>query len=360
MPLPLLATQLVGSYTKPRWLYRREALLARQLDQVWEPAPAVLEEAQRDAVRLAIADQERAGLDIITDGEQGRASFVTYFYRLDGIDHQTLGPPNRDGIDLSFVSVSPESSIQRPEVLLPRIVGPLRWREPMALADLRFLKQHTRRPVKMTVIGPITAAARLSDAYYGDLRAAALAMAEALNQELRVLDAEGVDLLQLDEPDAHFLSQVTNPFVAEVLDRAIAGVKATTVVHLCYGYSIAMKNKRVDERFGAVLEAVAASAIDAINLEYEEPGHQPELLRHVGRKTVILGLLNLGTEEVASPEYLASRIRGALEVVPPERLLLSPDCGMWFLPRKVAFAKLRALVLAAEMVRAELAFLRGH
>lgn len=358
MSLPLLATQLVGSYTKPRWLYRREALLARDLDQIWAPAPDTLTEAKQDAIRLAVLDQERAGLDIITDGEQGRESFANYFYRLDGIDHQTLAPPRREGIDLSFVSVSSESQIKSPTALVPRIVGPLRWREPMALDDLRFLKQQTSKPLKMTVVGPITAAARLADTYYGDLRSAALGMAEALNQELRVLDNEGADLLQIDEPDVHFLSSVTNSFVAEVIDRVFEGVRAKTVIHICYGYSIAMKNKRVDERFGAVLEAVARSRVDYINIEYEEPGHQPDLLAHVGDRGVVLGVLNLGTEQVASPEYLAQRVREALTVVPAERLMLSPDCGMWFLPRPVAYAKIRAMALAAALVRAELQPLR--
>ncbi|MCS6803247.1 MAG: hypothetical protein RMM58_12275 [Chloroflexota bacterium] len=354
MSLPLLATQLVGSYTKPRWLYRREALLGGEPHKIWVPPPDVLTEAKQDAIRLAILDQERAGLDVITDGEQGRESFASYFYRLDGIDHETLGPPQRDGIDLSFVSVSTESQIQRPNVLVPRIVGPLRWREPMALEDLRFLKQHTAKPVKMTVIGPITAAARLSDAYYGDLRSAALGMAEALNHELRALDEEGVDLLQIDEPDVHFLSRVTNPFVAEVIDRVLEGVRARTIIHICYGYSIAMKNKRVDARFGEVLEAVSRSRVDYINIEYEEPGHQPDLLTHAGDRGIVLGVLNLGDERVASPEYLAQRIRAALAVVPAERLMLSPDCGMWFLPRSVAYAKIRAMALAAAIVRAEL------
>ncbi|GIW07232.1 MAG: 5-methyltetrahydropteroyltriglutamate--homocysteine methyltransferase [Dehalococcoidia bacterium] len=358
MPLPLLATQLVGSYTKPRWLYRREALLARQLDAIWAPAPEVLAEAKQDAIRLAILDQERAGLDIITDGEQGRESFATYFYRLGGIDHETLGPQQREGIDLSFVSVSRESQIHQPTTLVPRIVGPLTWREPMALEDLRFLKQHTAKPVKMTVIGPITASTRLSDAYYGDTRAAALGMAEALNHELRVLDEEGVDLLQIDEPDVHFLSSVTNPFVAEVIDRVIEGVRAKTVIHICYGYSIAMKNKRVDERFGTMLDAVAKSRIDFINIEYEEPGHQADLLTHVGDRGLVLGVLNLGTEQVESPEHIAARVREALAVVPADRLLLSPDCGMWFLPRHVAYAKIRAMALAAAIVRAELQPLR--
>ncbi|MFN8534134.1 MAG: hypothetical protein U0556_11365 [Dehalococcoidia bacterium] len=353
MSLPLFATQLVGSFTKPRWLYRREALMSRELDKVWAPAPEVLTEAKQDAIRLAVADQERAGLDVITDGEQGRESFANYFYRIDGIDHETLGPQRREGIDLSFVAVSADSQIQRPATLVPRITGPLTWREPIALDDLRFLKQQTARPVKMTVIGPITATSRLSDTYYGDLRSAALGMADALNQELRALDEEGADFLQIDEPDVHFLSSLTNPYVAEVIDRTIAGLRAKTVIHICYGYSIAMKNKRVDERFGAMLEAVAGSQVDLVNIEYEEPGHSADLLAHAGEKGVVLGVLNLGAETVASPEHIASRAREALAYLSPERLMLSPDCGMWFLPRPVAYAKIRAMALAAEILRAE-------
>ncbi|MCS7003068.1 MAG: hypothetical protein NZ518_09490, partial [Dehalococcoidia bacterium] len=356
---PLFATQLVGSYHKPRWLYNREGLLNQQLDKVWVPAPEHLREAQDDAVRLAILDQTRAGLDIITDGEQRRESFANYFYRFGGIDpvEKVSSQPDRaPDMDLSFVT--PQSNVQRAAEnrppTIPKVTGPLSWSGPIALDDLRFLQAHTDKLTKMTVIGPITASSRIADGYYGNPRDFALAMADVINQELRALDAAGVDLLQIDEPDVHFLRKRTNAFVAEVINRAIAGVKATTVIHICYGYSIVMKNKRVDTNFGSVLEAVAESDIDVINLEYAEPGHDPSILRHCGTKIVMPGVLNLGNEQVETADQIAAMIRAMLTHVPPERVMLAPDCGMWFLPRAVAFGKIRAMALGAEIVRAEL------
>jgi 5-methyltetrahydropteroyltriglutamate--homocysteine methyltransferase len=205
----------------------------------------------------------------------------------------------------------------------------------------------------MTVLGPLTAAARVADEHYGDEEALGMAFAAALNEELRALDAEGVDLLQLDEPDFHFRHAEAVEWGARALDRAFEGVRAVRAVHVCYGYAT-IGRKRLDPGYGRVLEAIAASSADAISLEYAQPGHGPELLRSCGDKHVLLGVLDLGTHEVEPAESIAARVRAALEVVPPERLHLAPDCGMWFLPREVAFAKLRALVLAAQLVRAEL------
>jgi 5-methyltetrahydropteroyltriglutamate--homocysteine methyltransferase len=180
-----------------------------------------------------------------------------------------------------------------------------------------------------------------------------MAMAAAVNQELRVLDAEGVDVLQLDEPDFHFRHDQAVEWGARALDRAFKGIRAVRAVHVCYGYAT-IGRKRLDPNYGRVLEAIAASSADAISLEYAQPGHGPELLRACGDKHVLLGVLDLGTLEVETPEAIAARVRAALEVVPAERLHLAPDCGMWFLPREVAFAKTRAMAVASAMVRAEL------
>ena len=347
-----LTTQLVGSYTKPDWLIRHRRVTTPYPDDgFWRPDPEVRAQALDDATLLAIGDQERAGLDVIGDGELRRRRFDTYFLRFGGIDTEELGRWDMGPRDLSFVELSPEVGARLADAYAPRVVGEIAWRDPIALDDLRFLKRHTTRPVKMTVIGPLTAACRLANEHYADEEALGLALADAINAELRALDAEGVDILQLDEPDFHFRHDQALRWGTRALDRAFEGIRATRVVHVCYGYAT-LGQKTLDPNYESVLEAIAASTADAISLEYEQPGHGPELLRHCGEKDVLLGLLNLGTEEVETPERIAARVQAALEVVPPERLHLAPDCGMWFLPREVAFAKIRALVLGAELVRA--------
>ena len=351
-----LATQLVGSYSKPNWLMRHKKVTTPYKDDsFWRPDPKVLQEAQDDATLLAIADQERAGLDLITDGEQRRQRFDSYFLRhLEGVDVDQLGPWTMANRDLSFIELDPEVEKRLAQAEAPRVVGKVGWPESsVTLEDARFLRRHTDRPVKMTVIGPLTTACRLANEYYPDEATLGMAVAEGVNRELRVLDDEGVDVVQLDEPDFHFRHEAAVSWGTQVLDVAFDGIRATKAVHICYGYAT-IGDKKVDPHYGAALEAIAASNVDWICMEYEQPGHEPDVLRHCGDKRVILGLLDLSTHEVKEPEYIARRARAALTVLPPERLSLAPDCGMWFLPREVAFAKLKSLVAAAEIVRREL------
>lgn len=347
-----LTTQLVGSYTKPNWLINHQHVTSPS-NTFWRPDPEVLQEAQDDATLVAIADQERAGLDVITDGEQRRQRYDTYFFRFGGIDQENLGRWSMDKRDMSFIDLKPEVRARLDQAMTPRVVSEITWPGPMALDDLRFLKRHTSRPIKMTVIGPLTTATRLANAYYPDEESLGLAVAAAINQELRALDAAGVDILQLDEPDFHFRHDQAIKWGTQALNMALDGLRATTAVHVCYGYAT-IGEKHIDPRYGQILAAIAASRTQCISLEYEQPGHTPELLQHCADKTIILGLLNLGTPNIEKPEYIAGRIRAALEVIPPERLHLAPDCGMWFLPRKVAFAKLRALVIGGDIIRSEL------
>jgi 5-methyltetrahydropteroyltriglutamate--homocysteine methyltransferase len=343
-----LSAQLVGSYTKPPWLIRHQRVTTPSADGFWRPEPEVRQAALDDATLLAIFDQERAGLDVVTDGEIRRQRYDSYFF-----DSEELGPWRMDERDMSFVDLDPAVAERLAEARTPRVVGEVRWREPIALDDLRFLKRHALRPTKMTVIGPLTAACRLADEHYGSPEALGTALAAALNEELRALDGEGVDVLQLDEPDFHFRHDQALRWGTTVLDRALEGIDALTVVHVCYGYAT-IGRKRLDPNYGRVLEAIAASRCDAISIEYAQPGHSADLLRHCGEKAVLLGVLDLGTHEVETPEAIAERVRAALAVVPPERLHLAPDCGMWFLPREIAFAKMRAMALAAALLRAEL------
>lgn len=334
-PRPL-ATQLVGSYTKPRWL-----LNPVSANETWRADPAVLAEAQDDTVRLAVHDQEQAGLDLLTDGEGRRLNYSRHFFF------------GWRGVDVAHVieETSPERGPQR----RPRVVGPLEWPGPQTVDDLRFLKQLTERPLKATVVGPLTAATRMADEYYGDPEALLLACAAVLNAELRALQAEGCDLLQVDDP-AIYLNP--GPLVAHTpraWDRALEGITMPVAVHICYGYATRHPVKHADPRYAEALALVASCpGVQWVSLEYAQPGHSPDLLRACGDKGVILGLLDLGTATPERPEAIAAQVRAALEIVPPERLHLAPDCGMWHLPRRVAQAKLRALVLGAEIVRSEL------
>lgn len=350
-----LTTQLVGSYAKPRWLVRPDRAFGEP-DGWWRPDPGVLPEAIADATRLAVFDQERAGLDLVTDGEQGRQDYGRHLpARLTGVDATAYAREERPAPARAWVAYNEawRAAGNDRAVTAPRIVGPIGWPGPLGLEEVRFLKRQTRRPVKYTLPGPMTAAWFLIDEHYGDPAAATMALAAALNREMRALAAEGVDLVQIDEPSIHFNLQGFLNYGAAALEQMVAGVPGPIAVHVCYGYAHLVERKTLDPAYGDGLEALAGCAIDAISLEYEQPGHGPELLARCGDKHVILGLLNLGTEEAESPEQVARRLRAALEVVPAERLHPAPDCGMWHLPRAVAFAKLRALVLGTEIVRRE-------
>lgn len=333
-PKPL-ATQLVGSYTKPSWLLRQHG-------ESWRAEAEVLAEAQDDAVRLAIYDQERAGLDLVSDGEGRRLNFARHF----AIGWQGVDAVNMVKLTNQRRGVTTE---------YPRVVGAIELTQPRVLGDLRFLKAATDRPVKITVVGPLTAARRLVDEYYKDEKALLFACADAINAELRALQAEGCDLLQLDEPVLY-----TNPgpllsYASEALDRALDGITTPIAVHVCYGYAYRFPNKQADPAYGAALETLAACAqVKWISVEYAQPKHQPELLKHCGDKGVILGVLNLANQAIEFAEDIAAKARDALKFVSPDRLSLAPDCGMWHLPRPVALGKLRALADGAALVRREL------
>ena len=203
----------------------------------WRPDPDVLAESQDDATRLAIADQECAGLDVVTDGEQRRQRFDTYFFRFAGLDNETLGRWSMEGRDLSFIDLDPAVEHRLHEAMTTRVVGEICWMEPVTLDDLRFLKRHTRRPVQMTVIGPLIAAVRLADDHYPDEETLGMAEARAINRELRALQAEGLDVIQLDEPDFHFRHDAAVRWGTNALDAAFDGKRTVKAVHLCYGYA---------------------------------------------------------------------------------------------------------------------------
>ncbi len=353
-----LTTQIVGSYAKPRWLARHERLGTYD-GSWWRPEPDVLDEAREDAVRLAVYEQERAGLDLVTDGEQQRSAYDRHFLLgMSGIDFEDLEAESiRDETETTRRRSADElGEFGRLLRLNPRVKHELRWRWPVAVDELRTLKRHARTPVKANVPGPLTLATRLSDGFYPDEEALVMALAAALNEELKALDREGAAVLQIDEPAFHGRLSLARRVGVAAITRMVEGVLAPVIVHACYGYAIAFKFKEANPAYAEVLELLSSCPIAGISVEYEQPGHDPSLLRHCGDKHVLVGLLDLGSERVESAEHVAARIRAALDVVPPERLHPCSDCGMWFIPRDRAFAKVSALVQGTSLVRRELHF----
>ena len=342
-PIPaLLPTALVGSYPQPEWLIDR-ASLAKQMPprvrarELWRIAPEHLEQAQDDATLLAIRDQERAGLDIVTDGEQRRESYSNRFATaLDGIDLDNPGKtPNRSG---GFATV-------------PRVVGPIRRRHPVEVRDAQFLRSNSDRTIKMTVPGPFTMAQQCEDQYYRDEEALALDYAAALNAEISDLFVAGADIVQLDDPWMQARPEKAKQYGLKALDRALAGVRGVTAVHLCFGYAQMVKNKPSGYSFLPELDRCPAQQI---SIEAAQPKLDLAVLKHLPSKTIILGVIDLSDPTVETAETVAARIRAALPFVPPERIVIAPDCGMKYLPREVAFGKMKAMVDGAAIVRKEL------
>jgi 5-methyltetrahydropteroyltriglutamate--homocysteine methyltransferase len=365
MTLPPLSTQIVGSWSKPQWLADHELVYGEE-GTWWRVAPEHLAEAQDDAVRLAVRDQQRAGLTIVGDGEQRRQTFSGHFYALGGIDSGERAAATFTSSDVTdFLTMKkrpappppPDGEAPKPPAFLqPRVVGPITWERPIVADDVRFLRTLTDGPTKVTIIGPSTLALRLVDEHYGSLQELSFAIADALNSEVLAAVAAGATLVQLDEPEVHFRYSYLKDFAAEAIDRALRGVPehVSTAVHVCYGYSKNIAEKRATPVYPDALEVLAASAAQWVSLEYEQPHQQPDLLEHLHGTGAILGLLNLDTEApVETVEHVLDRARAAIEVVGPQRLSLAPDCGMWFLPREKATAKAAALEGAARVLRSE-------
>ncbi len=336
-----LPTTVVGSYPQPGWLVDRVCLGARvprvRAPEIWRVAPDALEEAQDDATRLAVRDMELAGIDIVTDGEIRRESYSNRFaMALEGVD------PERSGTTVNRLGTPSE---------VPRIVGPIQRSAPVLLRDLQFLRRITAKPVKVTVPGPFTMAQQAQDEHYRDPEALAMAFAAAVNAELRDLEAAGADVLQLDEPWLEARPQEARRYAVAAIDRALQGLRAATAVHVCFGYAAAVPEK--GGRY-AFLPQLAASSAAQISIEAAQPRLDLGVLRELAGKTIVLGVLDLAAEAVERPETVADRLRAALAYTAPERLVAAPDCGMKYLSRAAAFAKLEALVLGAAMVKREL------
>jgi 5-methyltetrahydropteroyltriglutamate--homocysteine methyltransferase len=337
----LLPTSLVGSYPQPDWLIDREKL-AKQMppriraQELWRVAPQWLEAAQDDATILAIRDQERAGLDIVTDGEIRRESYSNRFATaLDGIDLEKPGTTlSRGG---------------RP-IPVPRVIGKIRRKHPVEVRDAQFLRTHTDRATKMTVPGPFTMAQQCEDTFYRDEEALALDYAAAVNEEIRDLLAAGVDVVQIDEPWMQARPERARCYGIKALNRALEGIEGATAVHICFGYAAMVREKPSGYSFLAELERSRAAQI---SIEAAQPALDCSVLETLPSKTIILGVLDLSDPEVERPETVAARIRRALAFVPPERIVVAPDCGMKYLAREVAFGKMRAMAAGAAIVRRE-------
>jgi len=362
--LPPFATQLVGSWCKPQWLADHDLVYGHE-GSWWRIPEEQRAEALDDAVRLAAYDQERAGLSLLTDGEERRQTFSGHFYAFGGIDSDHQGAVTNFGNDIGEFLTMKKRAVTSddegkpkipPKFEQPRVVGPISWKGSLLGDDLRFLRGATDRPTKVTLIGPASLSLRLVDEHYGDPAKLAFAIADVLNQEIRALEEIGVDVIQLDEPEAHFRYSAVEGYAAEAIDRAFHGVTARRGLHVCYGYARNIAEKRETPVYNQALELLASTTADAISLEYEQPHHHADLLEHAGDKTVVLGVLNLATDApVETVEHIVSRAKEAIEVVGPQRLQLAPDCGMWFLPRATALAKITAMEQAAQVLRAEYA-----
>jgi 5-methyltetrahydropteroyltriglutamate--homocysteine methyltransferase len=342
LPMQLLPTTLVGSYPQPDWLIDR-ASLAKQMPprvrakELWRVDPERLDAAQDDATLIAVRDQERAGLDIVTDGEQRRESYSNRFATaLDGIDLDNPGrTPNRTG---GFT-------------IVPRVVGAIQRRHPVEVRDVQFLRASTDRTIKMTVPGPFTMAQQCEDHHYHDEAALALDYAAAVNAEIKDLFAAGADIVQLDEPWMQARPDKAKAYGLAALDRALKGITGTTAIHLCFGYAQMVKSKPSGYSFLPELEQ---SAAQQISIEAAQPKLDLAVLKDLPSKTIILGVIDLSDMTVETPQVVAERTRRALPHVPAQRIVIAPDCGMKYLPRAVAFGKLKAMVDGAAIVRQEI------
>ena len=338
----LIPTTVVGSYPQPDWLVDRAMLKAHivprvRLAAMWRIAGEFLEQAQDDATLLAIRDMERAGIDIISDGEMRRESYSNRFATaLEGIDG---GNPGR---------VRMPSGAER---TVPRVTGRIRRSGPVEVRDMEFLRRNTDRQTKITLPGPFTMAQQAQNDFYRDPDEMVMDFAVALNEEAHQLQAAGADVIQLDDPWLRSDPDAAKRIAVKAINRALEGLAVTTAVHLCFGYAAVVNEKPTGYSF---LPQLADSTAQQISIEAAQPRLDLGVLGELSAKTIILGVIDLGDQKVETPDEVASRLRAALGYVPAERLIAAPDCGMKYLARDIAFGKLRALVEGASILRREL------
>src|SRR5438874_3468113 len=337
----LFPTTLVGSYPQPEWLIDRQKLAGRfpprvRAKELWRVPEPHLAEAQDDATLLAIRAQERAGLDIITDGEIRRESYSNRFATaLEGIDIEHPG------------TALDRSGHPNP---VPRIVGRIRRKHPVEVDDLKFLKRHTNRQVKITVPGPFTMSQQAQNDFYQSVEEAAMDYAAAVNEEIRDLFAAGADIVQIDEPYMQARPEKAREYGLKALNRALEGINGATAVHICFGYAAVIHERPSGYSF---LPELAGSPVKQVSIETAQSNLDTAVLAKLPSKTIVLGVLDLSDMSVETPATVAGRIRRALKYVRPEDVIVAPDCGMKYLPREVADAKLKSMVEGATILRAE-------
>jgi 5-methyltetrahydropteroyltriglutamate--homocysteine methyltransferase len=340
--MKLFPTCLVGSYPQPEWLIDRARLSKMvprvRMDDLWLIDPKALEEKQDEATLLAIRDQERAGLDIVTDGEQRRESYSNRFATaLAGVDTENPGTTiNRSGKPIP----------------VPRVTGKIKRKYPVEVRDMEFLRANTNKPVKITVPGPFTMSKQAQNEFYASEEEMALDYAAAVNEEIRDLFAAGADVVQIDEPWMQQHPDKARQYGLKALDRALDGIGGTVAVHLCFGYAAVVHDKPAGYSFLPELEGSKAAQI---SIEAAQPKLDLKVLDGLPSKTIILGVIDLSDMTIETPEIVAARIRKALPHVPAERIVVAPDCGLKYLPHDVAFGKMQAMVEGARIVRSEIA-----
>jgi 5-methyltetrahydropteroyltriglutamate--homocysteine methyltransferase len=338
----LLPTTVVGSYPQPDWLVDRAMLKDTvprvRLRQLWRVAEPYLAQAQDDATLLAIHDMERAGIDIITDGEMRRESYSNRFATaLEGIDNDNPAKiTNRAGRSVE----------------VPRVVGKIRRRGPVEVADMAFLRRNTSRKAKITLPGPFTMAQQAKNEFYADADEMVMDLAAAVNEEVHDLVAAGADVIQLDEPWLRNDPDAAKRIAIKAINRALAGLSVPTVVHLCFGYAAVVRGQKPTGY--SFLPQLAGTTAQQISIEAAQPKLDLGVLSELADKTIMLGVIDLADPAVETPQQVAGRIRNALKFVAPQRLVPAPDCGMKYLARDVAFGKLAALSAGAALVRKEL------
>jgi 5-methyltetrahydropteroyltriglutamate--homocysteine methyltransferase len=343
MSQKLLPTTVVGSYPQPDWLLNREMLskvVPRvRMTDLWRVPEPWLEQAQDDATLLAIRDMERAGIDIVTDGEMRRESYSNRFATaLDGIDVARPGEVMARGGNMTRV---------------PRVVGKIRRTKPVELRDMQFLRRNTERLAKITLPGPFTMSQQATNEFYKDAEEMTMDFAAAVNAELKDLQAAGADVIQLDEPWLRNDPAAAKRYAIKAINAALEGITVPTVIHLCFGYAAVVPGDTKPTGY-AFLAELAGTTAQQISIESAQPKIDFGVLKDLAPKKVVLGVIDLGDAKVETPETVAARIRRGLEHVPPGRLIPAPDCGMKYLKREVAFGKLRALAQGADLVRREL------
>ena len=340
----LFPTTLVGSYPQPEWLIDRAKLASRlpprvRARELWRVPEPLLDEAQRDATVVAIRAQEEAGLDIITDGEIRRESYSNRFATA------------LEGVDLDNPGVAMDRTGHPNPV--PRIVGPIRRTRPVEVEDVKFLRANTTRKIKITVPGPFTMTQQAQNNHYPDEESAALAYAAAVNAEIRDLFAAGADIVQIDEPYMQARPEKARQYGLKALNRALEGITGTTIVHICFGYAAVVGHSKPAGY--SFLPELRDCTCKQVSIETAQPNLDCSVLTQLDNKKILLGVIDLDNPEVESAELVASRIRRALPFVPAEHIIVAPDCGMKYLPREVAFGKMRAMVEGAKLMRAECA-----